>query len=111
MRDTPATQSSLLDLLPPPPQPEPKVDLVWVRRYLHSTLAQALAAEKELPWDRPVVNTKCHMMRQLSRYLPAEEVDPIRTAFFAEMIRRGHRFSVEEYGLKTPGFPPPVPTD
>jgi len=109
MRDTPATQSSLFALLPP--EPEPQVDLLWIRRYLNSTLAQALAAGKELPWDRPTVNTKCAMMRQMGSHLPAEEIEPIRTAFFAEMIRRGHRFSVEEYGLKAAGFPAPVERD
>ncbi len=109
MRDTQATQSSLLDLLPP--QPQPQVDLAWIRRYLNGTLAQALAAGKELPWDRPTVNTKCAMMRQMGSHLPAEEIEPIRAAFFAEMIRRGYRFAVEEYGRKEAGFPAPVERD
>ena len=84
----PPTQHSLLDLLPPPPQPEWKPDLDEIRRYLNGVLAIAQAA-KTLPWPYPEARMNANLMRNMSKWLPADEAEALRSAFFTEYARLG----------------------
>ena len=84
----PPTQSSLLDLLPPPPQPEWKPDIEEIRTYLNGLLATARAAEV-MPWEETRARTFANLMRQMTNWLPDDEATALRTAFVAEYDRLG----------------------
>lgn len=84
----PPAQTSLLDLLPPPPAQQIKHDIEEIRQYLNGLLATAREAET-MPWEETEARTFANLMRQMTDWLPDDEANALRTAFVAEYERLG----------------------
>ena len=82
------TQTSLFDLLPPPPA-TPEEDVPpWLRLLCHD-LVEVLRECDDFPWPTPVVRSYGMIMPRYSAMLPPEEGEPLLAEFREHYKRLG----------------------